>query len=331
MAHEYSQSSAYYRFLFTWILLLIIIFLAVLPVITSYRYFKKADEMYQRVEGFSYGGIFGPFEVYDEKIIRDHQRSQMLFVLTYKGLEATVVIIIALFKLTSFHRFKWKHFREIEILKAHGLYKCVFDLAKEMQIETDRITIWFDNVYDVTPSCTTRWGRVHLICPLGFINLFTSDFTSARAMLAHELGHVLQRDSSLWRVVGAARYCVAVLISLRAFEILIFIFGVLFLAAPSHNRYGDSWILSVVAYALLIAIQVGACKLITYSRKRSELGADIVAANVVTPLAVIDALKKHFPDPPKEFWFKSHPTISERVTNIEICSAQSDGSYPHTS
>jgi len=328
MARTYSHTTTYYRFLFAWLLLLLIIFLAIMPLVTSYRNFQEADKFYQEVKAFSYGGLFDPFEVYREEQIRNYHNSQLRFALVYKGLEAAVIILIALFKLTSFNRFKWKYAKEIEISRANKLYRCVYDLANDMHIATDRITLWFDNSKELAPSCTTRWGKVHIICPSGFINLFTSDHASAKAMLAHELGHVLQRDSSLWRVVAAARYCVVFSVGLRVLEIAFFILGILFFTTSRPpNKYGDPWILSVVTYGIYIAIQLGACKFITYSKKMSELGADILASNVVTPFVVIDAVRKYVSDrASKELFFRSHPTVAERVNNIQtFCTRYGSG------
>lgn len=330
MSHKYSYTTTYYRFLFAWLLLFLIIFVAIIPVISSYQRFKEADKFYQQVEAFSYGGIFDPFEVDREEQIKNQQYNRLRFAVVYKGLEAAIVVIIALVKLTSFNRFRWKYAKEIEISRANKLYRCVYDLANDMHIATDRIRLWFDNSREIAPSCTTRWGKVHIICPSGFINLFTSDHASAKAMLAHELGHVLQKDSSLWRVVGAARYCVVFLIGLRVLEIAIFILGMLFFTTSnSRNQYGDPWILSVILYAIYIAIQVGACKFITYSKKRSELGADVLASNIVTPSVVIDALKKYLSNRvSKEFFFPSHPTLSERINNIKTYFARYDDANP---
>jgi hypothetical protein len=139
-------------------------------------------------------------------------------------------------------------------------------------------------------------------------------------MLAHELGHIYQHDTSLWRIVGAARYCVIFLICVRVFEIAILILAIMFFASPTAP-FGD-WPLAILVFGAYIAIQIGACSFITYSKRRSELSADVIAADAATPSAVIDALNKHLPNAESTpTLFRSHPTRSERIRNIELHAA----------
>src|SRR5215213_9841492 len=87
--------------------------------------------------------------------------------------------------------------------------------------------------------------------------------------------------------------------------------------------------LSVIVYAIYIAVQVGACKFITNSKLQSELGADIYASIVVPADTVIDAVKKYLSNSAStEVFFRSHPTLSERVKNIETYLSQNNEAMP---
>ena len=324
MVHKYPYRAAYYRVILAWLLLLLIFLIAVIPVTYSYQQFRKAEAQTKITEAFAIAGAYDQFTLYDQRQFLKYQYEGFLLAAGLQGTVALIGLIIALPKLTSFRRFKWKYLKEIEILKAHELYRCVFDLAKSLQVDTGRITIWLDNSQETVPSCTTRWGQVHLICPLGFLNLFTSDRQSAKAMVAHELGHVVQRDTSLWRVVGVARYSILFFTGETVLLIAFFILGTVFRpASRAAVSSVDDWILTVLAYAFLIAIQIGACKLITFSKRESELGADLLASTAVTPLAVIGAVSKYLShNQSRERFFRSYPTLKERIDNIETYFAQ---------
>lgn len=89
-----------------------------------------------------------------------------------------------------------------------GQYETIFLFLKKisslMNIDIDSISIRLDlRSPGYLPSIVEKDDKNVLLLPVGFLVLVQEEPEQARAMVAHEFAHVLQRDANLWIITDA--------------------------------------------------------------------------------------------------------------------------------
>jgi len=79
------------------------------------------------------------------------------------------------------------------------------DVIGCLGLPKEAIQFWITNYpsADPAPGMSDRKGIIAIILPIAFFKLFHNDRPMARAMLAHELGHVGHADTRLWKLAQA--------------------------------------------------------------------------------------------------------------------------------
>jgi Zn-dependent protease with chaperone function len=317
--------------LFSWVMFLLIlawgIFLPALAAYYSYDYAAKLDH---ETQGWFYTSASDnsllPYEaVADAKA--EYEQAWLVFVLlfTFLCFETTVMLSISTIKLTAFRRKTSTRLIKLDKPRHERIHRHVRDIASRAGLETDRIVLWLDNSRHLAPSCTTRFRTIHLVCPLGLLELMNSDVGAFEAMIAHEFGHVLQRDATLWRTLSAAQSCIGFNLVMSFLQFVVAIICGIYLWIY-YLSFGD--VLSRVSGVFIVgaiyrSVQVYALSYIAKCRKRSEFGADAVALQVTSPVDVKRAISKYLWDRKGDDTdnFVSHPSASARLKNIaKFCS-----------
>lgn len=169
----------------------------------------------------------------------------------------------------------------------------------------------------VTPSVHLIRGQYCLVLPAGALILIRRDPESLKAMIAHELGHILQNDTILWEwstiITSGLYYGLGV--------------GVLaYILLSSIVHLGVPYTGVVLYFAIRIRM---IRKKVLSARMRSEHFADTCAAAYGDPLALVRALTLYAQDAPQST-AKLHPTLAERIEWIRDFSptAKSAGARP---
>lgn len=77
----------------------------------------------------------------------------------------------------------------------------ISQLANEMQIDLRRLTLWYGCSNDAVPSIVESRRKIHLVLPRFIIVLANRCPNQFEALIAHEFGHIKQRDSRVWLYV----------------------------------------------------------------------------------------------------------------------------------
>lgn len=76
-----------------------------------------------------------------------------------------------------------------------ALGEMINPLKKAMHLENEELSVLLNTRdYATSPSVQGYGGRPYLILPLGFLKVLSVEPVFAKTILAHELGHVRQRD-----------------------------------------------------------------------------------------------------------------------------------------
>jgi hypothetical protein len=160
------------------------------------------------------------------------------------------------------------------------------DLLSRMEIPEHRVALFWIDSSRLSPSIVKQRRKICLFIPSGFLVLLDSNTQAARAVLAHELGHIIVGDTQLWP------FSVSTQTVLKKFS-----WGVVLpvmLASTAFpmlwdNRIGLivlTWIvgLSFIAYRCSVAF-------VLWARCRSEQVADAIAVHFVGKIPFAEAVQ----------------------------------------
>lgn len=154
------------------------------------------------------------------------------------------------------------------------------------------IECWVLRSLSLVPSIVHGAGSTKLCLPLGFMRLFRTTPVHAKAMLAHEVSHLVQKDAQLWqlsRVAALPLYRLLMLVMVTNCALsLVFAIVALFRFATQPELFGHAFAPGmeiVVAFPFTLAITIVYGMLfrhfsqrILFSRYASEFLADVGAA-----------------------------------------------------
>lgn len=206
---------------------------------------------------------------------------------------------------------------EYETLPKKGFKKIYADvdrIAKRMKIK-GKISIRFDNSIRSSPHMYNDWWgeSIHLVLPRNLILLQKRDRAAFHAIIAHELGHVLQEDTYLWFVSRVNQ--ISFTIWQTVFIIAIFV---------AEADFGDSTLL-LVYLSWPIWRRAASSNMYRSSRKRSELRADIASIIYAKNFKIVEVLSRGNEENNKKEY---HPTPTERIQNIVKILHQNEIAYP---
>lgn len=199
--------------------------------------------------------------------------------------------------------------------------------AKRMGLE-----LWIARNCTLSPSVFYFRGCSCVCIPLGFVSLYRSNRSVARAMLAHEIGHIAQRDTDLWarvQVIGGTLY--DSLIKLLKINIWAGIFSsvwswvrVLVEAPAALQMVSVALVINLFIGGLIIGIYlllfVWAKDVLRSARHQSEYLADMAAAVCVGRQSCCEALLSCIDIEEPTF---EHPSPVQRVTLVLETAAHS--------
>lgn len=137
-----------------------------------------------------------------------------------------------------------------------------------------------------------------LVIPAGFLGLWRSRPAEARAILAHEIAHIAQRDLSSWGLVGAANRVIGFLLVLKTLE---------YIAAVISAEAAGGGIAFLMGLLFFWRLR--------RTRAASECTADLAAAAVVSPDAIRSAISLF--RTARLSVFGEHPSRKERLGRLD--------------
>ncbi len=178
------------------------------------------------------------------------------------------------------------------------LRRLIDDLAVRASVPPEALCVLAQTTGKMGASVLEKKGRVYLLVTAGLMVLGRREPNTARVILAHELGHVVQSDSRLWTYSKMiSRF---LFVGVLPFELLsiafltLFIVASLWLAGPS----GDNDVVRVQLWGMtatrLVFLAFSAL-LTAYSvrsRRRSEFLADAYAVLMVGWDTTEDVLRR---------------------------------------
>jgi len=135
-----------------------------------------------------------------------------------------------------------------------------------------------------TPAIKASHSEIAILVPVGFISIFARNPDAGKAMLAHELAHVVQHDASLWVFVGSYG---------NSFKNCALIFGTLNLIGMGAEAAYSHKVPNVPMGVVLMSVYIAEYEKAVHARRRSEYIADFTAAACVGPNAIYDAILQY--------------------------------------
>ena len=205
-----------------------------------------------------------------------------------------------------------KDLKKLEEDQFLPLWKLVKTLYEKMNIDkrkSFRIFLSKSNTY--FPSIEEHHNSIYLITPMNFLSLVINNEGEAKAILAHEFGHVLQGDTNLWLQIsnytsGTHKIVFSFLVSL-----IIFLIITVYLNPPLIT-----WGI-IIQFILLFSTAFDCLRLkkdCLWCRKNSEKLADTAAIIYADPKDLISTLKKYSL---KNSISLIHPPLDVRINEIE--------------
>jgi hypothetical protein len=236
---------------------------------------------------------------------------------------AWFIYLLAWEKIHVFERMKTQGFI-FPIAEDQGthLNKMVKELASKMGIDFSMIVFWGTLSNNKYPSIEEdKAGFIHLLVPLHFLSLLEETEEESRAVLAHELGHVLQEDTKLYLFTDAYFTVIrdlllpAVVVNFVVSIGLLFVKGVA--SSLSSPQFVVPYIIEVCLNLFIIYyLQKGFEELRT-TRRTSELLAD-TASVIYADGSALKAVLECLPDLGVENRAAAtHPGKYERIEHID--------------
>ena len=189
-------------------------------------------------------------------------------------------------------------------------------LCTAMGIDRQRVIPRLASSRNCTPGVIQSRQRIHLLLPLGFLLLSDSDPECAKAMLAHEFGHVVQADTRLWRTAeaftGAFR---RIILPFLLFELAVTLLVSPFqlgnrpeLNLPSLAQHAATLAMAASYMLLNLLISWTTCCFVLKARRNSEKLADMAGLIYGGEDAMVRVNEGALHPPPRErlYWVKEH-------------------------
>ena len=224
-------------------------------------------------------------------------------------------------------------------------------IAPVLGVDPTKIRLWM-NVFDGArePSIAEAEGEIHVVLPIGFFKLQKDpqDWEAAKAMLAHEITHVAQRDSDTWFYASAfSRYALRVLLPIACIPLLaVLVLGLLngmqhsnevsasstassislinedsrLEERSSSNGSNVPWAVSVLVVSINPAVLLWTWYVVRNGRRASEIAADMGAVLVGSEGGIKTFLSWYAEDAEydakmKASWFHPSPTFRLKQVN----------------
>ncbi|MFM9961878.1 MAG: M48 family metalloprotease [Planctomycetaceae bacterium] len=212
------------------------------------------------------------------------------------------------------------HIQQMSGAQLQEIVSAFTTFANAIDLPLPPVDVWINiKAYHPAPSIVALPGKVQLLVPLGFLKVLRSNNNAAKAIVAHEFGHLAQEDSRLWRLSTA--YSVAAMRVLFPMSSVLALISVCMTPLVYNGWSSIPWITQVglhVAQSLLPPIALLAFFYsIRQLRQRSEKLADMLSVALVGKQPLSDALRICGPEGSKKSLFSIHPSVAARIKSIE--------------
>lgn len=210
-----------------------------------------------------------------------------------------------------------ERFRELGKQDAPALSCILADLCGRMGLSESIKVMLARRRYDISPSALETAEGLCIIIPLGFVKYVTQKPAEAAAILAHELGHIAQRDTKLWILaesffVAMKRVFLPVSVGTYALVIIALMFAV--------NYMSEQEIREALLRPLIPCIAIPAFMYsIRQLRRQSESLADLAGAAYGPEHAMRRALEDValFSDGSSYGVFSTHFSPKSRIDTLQ--------------
>lgn len=195
----------------------------------------------------------------------------------------------------------------------------IFDeLLQRTQQPHECYDLWYVRSNNISPSVVEIHGRAQVLVPRGLVRLSSTDPEQVRAMFAHELGHVMQRDTGTW--VYSDIFCRAVYV-LAVLTIMAYTSdSVITQYKPwdeATAKLVDSMLHTSTSLVLgTIGIVGGLYRYIVKQRRHSEELADTAAILYADGSQLIRALQEQATEALSGKVSPYHPRVEWRIERI---------------
>lgn len=195
-------------------------------------------------------------------------------------------------------------------------------LSEKMQIGKDKIEVVLQGRrYDTSPSVYADEEVARLYLPLGFVKLLRSAPNQAEAILAHELSHVVQKDTYLWLLAESWLFAAKKLLLPVNIIVAIVVIALQFYAVQTipygYEVDGNAFAVEIVRALIPVAVILAFSYSIRQLRRRSENIADLGACAFASKQGLIDALSSHTNSAGGGWLFSTHESTADRIRFIE--------------
>jgi hypothetical protein len=173
------------------------------------------------------------------------------------------------------------------------IYAQLTELCIIMNIDFSQLRIWKVISQQAYPSVEEDdSGIVHLVLPPNFFLLAQQEPSKSKAILAHELGHVLQADSKLFLITETYLSIINKIFIPLIVVGIAFRFYLILFSNMSNELAGNEWFyLGFLFDVVVISFLVDGFNKITQARKQSEFLADTAALLYTGNKSIVDILK----------------------------------------
>lgn len=127
---------------------------------------------------------------------------ELLEVILYFYIISGIILVVAnqygKRKLAQLNTIPTERLKKISAGSVLELDAIITDLCKVMNISKSSIVVWKTDSHTYYPSIQRYKGRHNLFLPKSFFKLLYTKKCVAKTLLAHEFGHILQKDTQLW-------------------------------------------------------------------------------------------------------------------------------------
>lgn len=222
------------------------------------------------------------------------------------------------------------------------------DICEQLNINVNSIHFWVNfRSYHFSPSIVEHKNKINLFLPLAFFKILNKYPREARAMLAHELAHVSQKDTKLWLFASGYVRSIEILlpVNIGIFLTSIFIIvhnytelivdleyntlGSMFLSIVYHLQaltdLSGGIIVAGVPQSIPVLLLFLFFRHVRKMRHRSEYLADLASSIFVGGEYLRRILKRYDPEINKNRdSFTVHPTVYDRIKSLKKHNALSN-------